>query len=407
MNVILERRAPGPPPRPGLEWREETSRWIRSDTGEEHEPTTAADYKAGDRVSWTTKGGQVMTGEVMGVQPRSGKVAVKFPSGKTWPIDPQLIMHVDGQSDKPGQLEGLHQLGDKVRWSDSMGIDWTGTVAGQDGQSKRYRVEIDGGKGHQYVTSQQLSSITGEREGAAISKPEPIIDSPAGEVIATQPQQLQPRADVGLSRSSRLGYRQIRVTSQDFARSKLPTKSNATGKDLVSEYNWEGWDVPALIMGVQVDRKQVVDIMRQARKSIVQYRPQWQRELAEDLQSRPLAVHDEVAWTRMKSTVYDEKIAPDVVGFCSEQRGVHLPHNAMARDVTHELAHQLDYRTNVGRRAVSLFDQAREKNKAVSKYALTDAREYFAVSVEYFMHNPKVLQKRDPDMFQFMTRIMQ
>jgi hypothetical protein len=31
--------APGPPPRPGLQWRDETSRWIRPETGEEHEHT--------------------------------------------------------------------------------------------------------------------------------------------------------------------------------------------------------------------------------------------------------------------------------------------------------------------------------------------------------------------------------
>jgi hypothetical protein len=35
--------APGPPPRPGLEWKEETKRWVRADTGEEHQEPTAGD----------------------------------------------------------------------------------------------------------------------------------------------------------------------------------------------------------------------------------------------------------------------------------------------------------------------------------------------------------------------------
>ena len=83
---------PGPPPRPGLEWKEETSRWIRPDAGEEHAPQQAHEYSVGDLVQWRTKGGKNMQGSVQGVAPRSNKIKVQFPSGKTWPIDVRLVL---------------------------------------------------------------------------------------------------------------------------------------------------------------------------------------------------------------------------------------------------------------------------------------------------------------------------
>ena len=68
-SVELTKAAPGPPPRPGLIWHDETSRWRREDTGEVHETKPSKDYKVGDTVKWQTKGGKEMTGEVMGLQP--------------------------------------------------------------------------------------------------------------------------------------------------------------------------------------------------------------------------------------------------------------------------------------------------------------------------------------------------
>ena len=99
LSILNKLGPPGPPPREGLAWKEETHRWIRPETGEHHE-SSATDFKEGDTVQWKAKGGKVMEGKVVGFAPKSGKVIIQRGDGKPWAFDPSPFSKVGEVEEK-------------------------------------------------------------------------------------------------------------------------------------------------------------------------------------------------------------------------------------------------------------------------------------------------------------------
>ena len=93
LSILNKTGPPGPPPREGLEWKEETHRWIRPETGEHYE-AGSEDFKEGDTVRWKAKGGKIMEGKVVGFSPKSGKVVIQRGDKKPWAFDPSPFSKV-------------------------------------------------------------------------------------------------------------------------------------------------------------------------------------------------------------------------------------------------------------------------------------------------------------------------
>ena len=147
---------PGPPPREGLEWKEETHRWIRPETGEHHE-STAADFKEGDTVQWKAKGGKIMEGKVLGFAPKSGKVIIQRGEGKPWAFDPSPFSKVDNsegglstQDEKPASETASEpesvgkdfNIGDVVYFISLDGVSVQGEIVGVNAKTRMANIDI-------------------------------------------------------------------------------------------------------------------------------------------------------------------------------------------------------------------------------------------------------------------------